>query len=768
MVSKVVSKAPATAAEIAEELAKSLKASIARRGGLGSGRGPTSVRLGIQNSQKKTSRVTPASLPGKWEKTPDEEDAKKKRWARFAGWMSKPYNYTSFYAKDLQALDSKGCINLKRLTRQDWPLSTDTANIALIFFCPYEGLEGELSIAQNGINIVDDAALVADTFLRRGFRVVYFQDATASEFTAWFDYFLEDVLKTIVVYFIGYGKKVLDENGDAGTCLLLYNHTRKKGSKPPPAVTGVTDHTVSEDFLYNNIAGVDYPEKSITFYFDLYQSAAVFQSTPPEEAAALAKLTSSHSTPPSNTVIIQSLVDVDALLKQNGTATKGKAAKTGAVVDHSSGLARQLAEQPIEKGFFSSIMSFVNTLIDTFTGSSSSGSSGGGGGGGSSSSSGGGSTSTSSGGGSSYTYTSPTTTVTTSVPPAINPSKPNTQPIPSHQTEQNINQSIQTLNNQGTPVSSITSLPPPTVSAAEKAGAEQRWKTFTAEMTKPATYTTKYKKELAELDKMGAINLDRVTRSQIPDIQIDRAVALFFNPYEGLAHTLDAGPINDGITMATLLSSRGYKVLYLCDGTPKEYYIWMDWLLDNIYYEIVCYFSGHGTQCRDTTGKEADGLSELMVFYDESKKKESQAKKIKAVTGLTENTVSDDLMHELIISKQYPETRIILISDCCHSGTMFDFDQPIPANLERNKPPLNVVCIGAAKDEQTAKQTVLGGKESGVFTYNFSELLKKNKNTTFTELNTYMASKIAKYQDVHITTTHQALLSKPILVDAGK
>lgn len=45
---------------------------------------------------------------------------------------------------------------------------------------------------------------------------------------------------------------------------------------------------------------------------------------------------------------------------------------------------------------------------------------------------------------------------------------------------------------------------------------------------------------------------------------------------------------------------------------------------------------------------------------------------------------------------------------------VFDFDkEDDTSKLAPNKPPLNVVCIGAAKDEQTAKQTVLGGKESG-------------------------------------------------------
>jgi hypothetical protein len=42
---------------------------------------------------------------------------------------------------------------------------------------------------------------------------------------------------------------------------------------------------------------------------------------------------------------------------------------------------------------------------------------------------------------------------------------------------------------------------------------------------------------LQSLDAMGAINLERITRDQVPDIRIDRCIALFFCPYEDLPHT---------------------------------------------------------------------------------------------------------------------------------------------------------------------------------------------------------------------------------------
>jgi hypothetical protein len=78
---------------------------------------------------------------------------------------------------------------------------------------------------------------------------------------------------------------------------------------------------------------------------------------------------------------------------------------------------------------------------------------------------------------------------------------------------------------------------------------------------------------------------------------------------------------------------------------------------------------------------------------------------------------------------------------------VFNFDSPVDiAKLHPNSPPLNVICVGSAKDEQTAKQTVLGGKESGVFTYNFSEQIRKKPSLTFNDLNDFMKKQIKKYQ----------------------
>jgi hypothetical protein len=94
----------------------------------------------------------------------------------------------------------------------------------------------------------------------------------------------------------------------------------------------------------------------------------------------------------------------------------------------------------------------------------------------------------------------------------------------------------------GTDVSSIESIPEEQeLTPVEIENAQKRWQLFAQEMKKPASYTSKYKLYLQQLDKIGAINLERISRDQIPSLRIDRCISLFFCPYEGLPHTLDLG-----------------------------------------------------------------------------------------------------------------------------------------------------------------------------------------------------------------------------------
>ncbi|KAA6375162.1 MAG: hypothetical protein EZS28_029311, partial [Streblomastix strix] len=93
-------------------------------------------------------------------------------------------------------------------------------------------------------------------------------------------------------------------------------------------------------------------------------------------------------------------------------------------------------------------------------------------------------------------------------------------------------------------------------------------------------------------------------------------------------------------------------------------------------------------------------------------------------------------------------------------------DQPLPANGKVNAPDtkrINVVCVGAAVDNQTAKQVVQGGLESGIFTYNFAQLEKTTPKMTFKELEDALKKKIEKYQTIQLTASDAKNLTQPIV-----
>lgn len=134
--------------------------------------------------------------------------------------------------------------------------------------------------------------------------------------------------------------------------------------------------------------------------------------------------------------------------------------------------------------------------------------------------------------------------------------------------------------------------------------------------------------------------------------------------YVGTPHEL-AGCINDAANWGAVLADHGFTVNALIEQAATRFTI-----LSAIGALIaatqsgeigVITFSGHGTWVPDKDGDEPDGRDEALVPID--------------MGDDGKNMILDDELH-VLFSRIAPGATIVLITDCCHSGTIFRFMLP--------------------------------------------------------------------------------------------
>lgn len=243
---------------------------------------------------------------------------------------------------------------------------------------------------------------------------------------------------------------------------------------------------------------------------------------------------------------------------------------------------------------------------------------------------------------------------------------------------------------------------------------------------------------VASLIRQLNANAEDVSRLKSGGVQSDPRVALLvLNTYEGTKYSLGTGPLGDGARMASIFKSMSMKVVYLIDPPRRKFtYFLMEYLAKTSSI-FLCYYSGHGAQVKDKDGDENDGYDEAMIFVD--------------------GYIIDDALIEMIYKHKNKNCRFIGISDCCHSGTIWD--------LNNKKAPPNCIALSAAKDQQTSLQFQKGDMEYGFFTDCFYDLMQKEKEVTPRELKKQIDSKLRQKkipQIVVIQTTSSSLLDKPL------
>ena len=166
---------------------------------------------------------------------------------------------------------------------------------------------------------------------------------------------------------------------------------------------------------------------------------------------------------------------------------------------------------------------------------------------------------------------------------------------------------------------------------------------------------------------------------------MDKILLIFYNIYEDTEFELGNAVIQDSIYIQKVYSTyccRLYK-----DITKSNFIKVVKEYLQLALKDLVIYFTGHGMQVSSSDNtSEDDGKDEALVFKRSSTSSPVEIRYIK-----------DDDLTNLVKSNKCKN--ILMIFDCCHSGTMLDTC------------PDNVSCLYSCNESECSYQ-----EESGIFT----------------------------------------------------
>lgn len=226
---------------------------------------------------------------------------------------------------------------------------------------------------------------------------------------------------------------------------------------------------------------------------------------------------------------------------------------------------------------------------------------------------------------------------------------------------------------------------------------------------------------------------------------IARVCFIAANSYStGGGGSLGVGPLNDAITVAANHRVMGYHVYYLHDGKMSQWKAFAEMFMELATERLTLYYTGHGSSATDENGDEADGSDECFCFVD--------------------TYIIDDDLAAMVKSHYKGNARWCLLSDCCHSGTIWD----IPTDIKKAEKefPANVISMSAAQDAEQAMQVSgMDGVESavGAFTCLFFKSVRERVDATPNDVLVAVNSGIEGYgHQAVFTPTSRGIMDEPI------
>lgn len=209
------------------------------------------------------------------------------------------------------------------------------------------------------------------------------------------------------------------------------------------------------------------------------------------------------------------------------------------------------------------------------------------------------------------------------------------------------------------------------------------------------------------------------------------------------SHYTLKGCHNDVKNGGNYLKENGYQTKVLFDDDISNNYNLLQALGElgtSKSSKLFFHYSGHGTQIKDQDGDEQDGYDE--VVYSKN--------------GIM---ITDDQINGVI--SLFPKDKtLVLVFDCCHSGSIVDlpyiYTQFDGVQTEKIKKEVRakVICISGAMDSETAADVVKDGVGFGALSSILYTLLENhNEEKTWKQL----------YSDLTIEMKNRGYEQYPIL-----
>lgn len=194
--------------------------------------------------------------------------------------------------------------------------------------------------------------------------------------------------------------------------------------------------------------------------------------------------------------------------------------------------------------------------------------------------------------------------------------------------------------------------------------------------TKYSTLRGKSSKD--EIAEIKSDILDKIEMNESKQL-----CCILCNSYDKTNLSLGDSALNDGILTYYTILKRDYKPYLYHDPTNAETKHIITKFLKLGCDKLIVYFIGHGKRIV---------TNDKIITY------------MQCVDG---NDISNTEITQIVLNNNTAK-KLTLISDCCHSGSVYD--------IESRE---DIITIAACQDTQSSKQDYINHRGNGVFTYYF-------------------------------------------------